>query len=258
MPSSFSRHDIPSARRLYHQTPKACHHQTIRWAWVAALGALIAGCATPPAPAPKAQAPAEPPVAQPAEPPVAVAPPAPPAFSGKTSQAINEREYRRDGAQHLYDHYRERIFRGKMPPLLYAVAVMRLEIGPQGELRRFEWMRAPDHVPHVKAEIERLVRAAAPFPAPLRLGSVSYTDTWLWDRSGLFQLDTLTEGQLDRLPARSASEPKAAPAAQRTAPSRKVSRSAANPAAAANRAPTRLAQEGSNAVPTATTPATPQ
>jgi protein TonB len=25
---------------------------------------------------------------------------------------------------------------------------------------------------------------------------VTYTDTWLWDKSGRFQLDTLTEGQL--------------------------------------------------------------
>jgi periplasmic protein TonB len=29
----------------------------------------------------------------------------------------------------------------------------------------------------------------------VQLGSVTYTDTWLWDRSGNFQLDTLTEGQ---------------------------------------------------------------
>jgi periplasmic protein TonB len=25
---------------------------------------------------------------------------------------------------------------------------------------------------------------------------VTYTDIWLWDKSGKFQLDTLTEGQL--------------------------------------------------------------
>jgi len=27
------------------------------------------------------------------------------------------------------------------------------------------------------------------------MGKVTYTDTWLWDKSGHFQLDTLTEGQ---------------------------------------------------------------
>eukprot|EP01038_Epipyxis_sp_PR26KG_P018917 gene18917-26788_t len=46
------------------------------------------------------------------------------------------------------------------------------------------------------AEIERLVRAAAPFPSPPGFGRVQYVDTWLWDRSGRFQLDTLSEGQL--------------------------------------------------------------
>jgi len=40
------------------------------------------------------------------------------------------------------------------------------------------------------------VRAAAPFPVPARMGKVTYTETWLWDKSGHFQLDTLTEGQL--------------------------------------------------------------
>ena len=47
----------------------------------------------------------------------------------------------------------------------------------------------------VRVVNERTVRAAAPFPAPTRMGKVTYTDTWLWDKSGHFQLDTLTEGQ---------------------------------------------------------------
>ena len=54
---------------------------------------------------------------------------------------------------------------------------------------------APKHAPEVIAEIERTVRAAGPFPVPARMGKVTYTDTWLWDKSGHFQLDTLTEGQ---------------------------------------------------------------
>ena len=53
----------------------------------------------------------------------------------------------------------------------------------------------PSHAPEVMQQIERLVRAAAPYPVPARLGTVTYTDTWLWDQSGRFQLDTLTEGQ---------------------------------------------------------------
>ena len=37
--------------------------------------------------------------------------------------------------------------------------------------------------------------AAAPYPAPMKLGSVTYTETWLWHKSGRWQLHTLTEGQ---------------------------------------------------------------
>lgn len=167
------------------------------WGWMALMTAVLGGCASPPPP--QAEVPA--PAVTIAEPPSAPPPAPEPPFTGKVSLAASERDYRRDGAQHLYEHYGDRVFRGKLPPLIQAVGVMRLDIGPRGELRHFEWMRAPDHVPHVKAEIERLVRAAVPFPAPQRLGGVAYTDTWLWDKSGTFQLDTLTEGQLDRMPA---------------------------------------------------------
>ncbi len=38
------------------------------------------------------------------------------------------------------------------------------------------------------------IRRAAPFPS--HGGSVTWTDAWLWDQSGRFQLDRLTEGQL--------------------------------------------------------------
>ena len=113
--------------------------------------------------------------------------------------AATAREYRRDAANHLYQPNRPRIYPGKLPPLLQAVGVMQVELDAQGQIRRFEWMRAPRHVPDVMAEIERTVRAAAPFPAPKRLGRVTYTDTWLWDQSGRFQLDTLTEGQRSEL-----------------------------------------------------------
>jgi len=50
----------------------------------------------------------------------------------------------------------------------------------------------------VVAEIERTVLAAAPYPAASRIGKLTWTDTWLWDKSGHFQLDTLTEGQLSQ------------------------------------------------------------
>ena len=69
------------------------------------------------------------------------------------------------------------------------------EIDRSGRVSRLVWLRPPRHAPEVIAEIERTVREASPFPAPSRLGKVVYTDTWLWHKSGQFQLDTLTEGQ---------------------------------------------------------------
>ena len=79
--------------------------------------------------------------------------------------------------------------------MLYAIGVLNIEIDREGHVQRLDWMRAPKHAPEVVREIERTVREASPFPAPARMGKVVYTDTWLWHKSGKFQLDTLTEGQ---------------------------------------------------------------
>jgi protein TonB len=158
----------------------------------AGTAAWITGCQTaPPA------APAQPP---PAPSPVSTAPasaPAPtPITTMRTSSAATPKAYREDAATHLYGLNRERIWKGKMPPLLYAIGVLEVEVNGTGQVTGTHWLRAPRHAPEVIAEIERTVRSAAPFPAPVRMGKVTYTDTWLWHRSGQFQLDTLTEGQL--------------------------------------------------------------
>ena len=152
-----------------------------------AVAALLASCASPPPPPPVATI--EPPAAPVAPPEVKPEP-----LPDLVSHAVSPRDYRQDGARHLYSKNSHRIFRGKMPPLLQGVGVMQLSIGRRGEILAFNWLRPPSHS-GAKAEIERAVQAAAPYPAPVRLGSVVYTDTWLWDQSGNFQLDTLTEGQ---------------------------------------------------------------
>lgn len=79
--------------------------------------------------------------------------------------------------------------------MLYAVGVLQVEIDRRGLVQAIQWTRAPRHAPEVMAEIEKMVRAAAPYPVPEHLAHVTYTDVWLWHKSGRFQLDTLTEGQ---------------------------------------------------------------
>ena len=151
------------------------------------VAAILAGCASKPLPPPVA-------LPMPAAPPPPVAPP-PAEPLGAVSGASTPHDYRRDAASHLYGKNSHRIFKGKMPPLLYAIGVLQVEVDGRGRVSATSWMRAPNHAPEVVAEIERTVRLAAPYPAPVRMGRVTYTDTWLWHKSGLFQLDTLTEGQ---------------------------------------------------------------
>ena len=158
------------------------------------IAAVVAACSSAPPSTPVARAPA--PVQTP---PLSVEPQiaAPVASSGhaSVSQAGTPRAYRADAASHIYAHNQERIYKGKLPPLLYAIGVLQVDVDGRGNVRSLRWMRAPSHAPEVVAEIERTVRAAAPFPVPARMGKVVYTDTWLWHKSGRFQLDTLTEGQ---------------------------------------------------------------
>ena len=160
-----------------------------RLALLAALvAALLAACASPQAArrsefAPRAVA-------------AVAAPHADHRLHANVSYATTAQGYRLDAASHLYSQNTYRIFQGQLPPLIYAVGVLQLKVDAQGRLTQLSWLRAPTHAPEVVAEIERTVRRAAPFPAPLRMGrTTTYIETWLWDVSGRFQLHTLTEGQ---------------------------------------------------------------
>jgi len=152
--------------------------------------ALLASCTSTPLPPDTA-------------PPLAVSPAAraadalsvQPAMVVKTSLATNPRAYRQDAASHIYSLNQTRIWKGRLPPMLYAVGTLQVEVDGRGNVRHLNWLRAPRHAPEVISEIEKTVRDAAPFPVPARMGKVVYTDTWLWHKSGRFQLDTLTEGQ---------------------------------------------------------------
>lgn len=161
------------------------HGRYSRHAMALALLGMLQACTTAP-PAPSPVAPSDRPGTAPSSPAV-VSPP--------ESSARDARAYRQDAARHLYQHNASRIYRGRLPPLLYAVGVLDVDIDRSGQVQQIHWRRAPRHAPEVMAGIERMVRAAAPYPAPSHLQQVTYTDVWLWHKSGLFQLDTLTEGQ---------------------------------------------------------------
>ena len=52
---------------------------------------------------------------------------------------------------------KDRIYEGKLPPLLYAIGTLQVNLDASGKVRRMHWMRAPTHAPEVIAEIERTV-----------------------------------------------------------------------------------------------------
>lgn len=180
--------------------PRTPGQRWFRTGLLASLTALIPACRT--GPAEQAAPPAAPKSASvpdsPGPPlvlPEVVGPVTGDQGSARPSSASTPRAYRQDAAIRLYALNAERIYKGRLPPMLYAVGVLDVDIDAAGRVLRTRWLRAPKHAPEVMKDIERMVRAAGPYPAPVRMGKVTWTDTWLWHKSGQFQLDTLTEGQ---------------------------------------------------------------
>ncbi|PIF77758.1 hypothetical protein CLU95_4937 [Variovorax sp. 54] len=115
-----------------------------------------------------------------------------------TAQTPAIRTYRKTGARHIYKAYASRIYKGKIPPLVYAVVVVETEIDANGKITNVTFSRVPSHAPEVPPMIADLIKATSPLPSPGKLGGHTYVDTWLWDKSGKFQLDSLTLGQRSR------------------------------------------------------------
>lgn len=120
--------------------------------------------------------------------------PSPLGGAGTASEADNDLAYRRDAARHIYASYPMRIYKGRMPPLLYGVMIVDTEVDAQGQILDVR-VRRPPAAPEVGPWVVAMIRKAGPFPAPAKLGKATYTDIWLVHKSGNFQLDTLTEGQ---------------------------------------------------------------
>jgi hypothetical protein len=115
----------------------------------------------------------------------------------RPSETDVEKEYRIDAARHIYAAYPMRIHRGKLPPMMYAVMITDTEIDAQGNVINVQVVRPPAAATEVTPWVVSLIRRASPFPAPAKFpdGKVKYREIWLVDKTGQFQVDTLTEGQ---------------------------------------------------------------
>ncbi|HJV62056.1 MAG TPA: hypothetical protein VJ743_13995 [Albitalea sp.] len=113
--------------------------------------------------------------------------------AASTAQTV--KAYKVDAARHIYNTYPDRIYKGKLPPLVHAVLVLEMDLDASGNVRDINTIRVPTHAPDVTIAVKDMIRRASPLPAPARLGGAKFIEIWLVDDSGRFQLDTLTEGQ---------------------------------------------------------------
>ena len=120
--------------------------------------------------------------------------PSPLLTTAQPSQAESDKDYKTDAAKHLYAAYPMRIYKGRLPPLLYGVAIIETDIDVDGSVLDVR-VRRPPAAPEVGPWVVAMIRKAAPFPPPAKLGKTTYTEIWLVHKSGNLQLDTLTEGQ---------------------------------------------------------------
>lgn len=122
--------------------------------------------------------------------------PSPQCPTPRASATEVEQEYRIDASKHLYACYPMRIYKGKLPPLLYGVMMIEVELDPQGNVLGVTTVRKPAAA-EVAPWVQTMVRRAAPYPAPEKFpgGTLRFTETFFVDKSGLFQTFTLTEGQ---------------------------------------------------------------
>lgn len=111
------------------------------------------------------------------------------------SMADSPKAYKVDAARHVYKAYANQIYKGKLPPLVHAIVVLEVDLDASGKVRDINMIRVPTHAPDVTARVKEMIQKVSPMPAPSRLGGVKFTEVWLVDKSGRFQLDTLTEGQ---------------------------------------------------------------
>ncbi len=126
--------------------------------------------------------------------------PAPTCKEPVASQQEVEREFRIDASRHLYSCFPMRVYRGKLPPLLYGVMMVETELDAQGNVVDVNVIRRPA-ADEVSPWIVAMIKKASPFPAPAKLaaaGNVKFMETYFVDKSGLFQTHTLTEGQRNK------------------------------------------------------------
>lgn len=117
--------------------------------------------------------------------------------SPQVSDATEDKTYRKHAARHIYAAFPNRVHKGKLPPMMYAVMITDTKLDASGNVVEVDVVRGPAAAKEVTPWVVSLIRKASPFPAPAQMGEggTVYREIWLVDRTGKFQVDSLTEGQ---------------------------------------------------------------
>jgi hypothetical protein len=128
----------------------------------------------------------------------------PPPQCPPPAQAVSSTEaaYRLEASRHIYDCFPGRIYNGVLPPLIFGVMTIEAEIDDKGQIVAMNTVRKPA-ADVIEPWVLAMLRRAAPFPTPAKLpgGTVRFVETFLIDRSGLFQTHSLTESPAATAPA---------------------------------------------------------
>lgn len=117
----------------------------------------------------------------------------------KAANAPAVAAYKQQVAERIYARNTQ-TFKGKLPPLLKSVVVLRVTLDEKGKATRVS-VRRSNGYKHLERVALDSVRKAGPFPQPsaevLAGGdSFSYLETWLFREDGKFQIRSLAEAQM--------------------------------------------------------------
>ena len=115
----------------------------------------------------------------------------------RVSAALDAKAYRLDAARLIYEAYATRIFKGHLPPLIHAVVVVETTVDAAGRALDVKVVRGPSHAPEVTKAVVQMIQRVSPLPVPTNAAGFKFTEIWLVNKDGQFQLDALTEGQND-------------------------------------------------------------
>lgn len=160
---------------------------------------VLAGCGAPPiapssAPTPAPSAPAASSPAPIVTPPVTMVEPSHPSGARLAARDPLLDQWKRSAAERIHDVNAKHLFAGRPHHLLQAVIVVEVTVDPRGNVTRSKVLRSPGI-----GALDRLalasLKTASPLPhPPSRLvgkGALVYSETWLFDNDGRFQLRTL-------------------------------------------------------------------